>query len=107
CLKIPSWMWCRGGVNRAVARDAFRNRLPSEIIERTPKGSFDRLAIELIEQQGREIEDLLCGGFLSDAGLLRTDEIRRALRQPGMYDDLAWARILALLDVEAWCRSWQ
>lgn len=107
CLKIPSWMWCRGGVNRAVARDAFRNRLPSEIIERTTKGSFDRLAIELIEQQGREIEDLLCGGFLSDAGLLRTDEIRRALRQPGMYDDLAWARILALLDVEAWCRSWQ
>ena len=58
CLKIPSWMWCRGGVNRAVARDAFRNRLPSEIIERTTKGSFDRLAIELIEQQGREIEDL-------------------------------------------------
>jgi len=107
CLRIPSWMWCRGGVNRAVARDAFRSRLPLEIIERTTKGSFDRLAIELIEQQGHEIEDLLCGGFLAHAGVLRTEEIHGALREPTGYDDLTWARILAFVDVEAWCRSWQ
>ncbi|WEK43258.1 MAG: asparagine synthase-related protein [Candidatus Sphingomonas colombiensis] len=106
CLRIPSWMWCRNGVNRAPARDAFRHRLPLEIIQRTTKGSFDRLAIELIERRTQEIEEFLCSGFLSDAGLIKSDDVRRVIQRRAAYSELIWARILALVDVEAWCRSW-
>src|SRR3546814_5960667 len=35
CLKAPAWMWIAGGENRAVARTAFANVLPRDILERT------------------------------------------------------------------------
>ena len=31
CLKVPTWMWIAGGMNRAVARAAFADRLPVDI----------------------------------------------------------------------------
>lgn len=41
CLKVPTWLWCKGGKNRAVARAAFASHLPREIVERTSKAGPD------------------------------------------------------------------
>ncbi|PZU68658.1 asparagine synthase C-terminal domain-containing protein [Sphingobium sp.] len=38
CLRIPSWLWCSGGVNRALVREAFANDLPHKIMQRRWKG---------------------------------------------------------------------
>lgn len=39
-LRVPSWMWIAGGRNRAVARRAFADVLPPDILHRRSKGSF-------------------------------------------------------------------
>lgn len=105
CLRIPSWMWCAGGVNRAVARQAYQDRLPAVTVQRQSKGSCDRLGIEVIETHHRAIRDFLCGGVLAQAGIIRADAVGEAIHGMASYQDLAWSRILTLIDVEAWVRA--
>lgn len=107
CLTIPTWMWCAGGKNRAVAREAFRDRLPGEIFSRATKGSFDRFAIELLDSHHERVREFLCDGFLSQSGLLNASSVSEELNSLRSRQDLTWARILSLVDVEAWCRSWR
>ncbi|WP_169805722.1 asparagine synthase-related protein [Novosphingobium rosa] len=105
CLKIPTWMWCDGGINRAVAREAYRDALPPLTIQRSTKGTFDRLGIELIEQQRGAIEDFVCGGALAQAGIIDVDAVREAIRGMASYQGLNWVRVLGFVDVEAWIRA--
>src|SRR3546814_11427576 len=35
CMRVPAWMWIRTGRNRAIARDAFADLLPADILHRT------------------------------------------------------------------------
>jgi asparagine synthase (glutamine-hydrolysing) len=105
CLRIPSWLWCANGSNRAVARSAYRRELPALTIARQSKGSFDRFAIEIIERHRRAIEDFICDGAMAGAGIIDKDEVRVAIRAMTSYRDLAWSRVLTITDTEAWVRS--
>src|SRR5690606_24180262 len=40
CLRIPTWLWVRGGRDRAVARRAFADLLPPAIATRRSKGGL-------------------------------------------------------------------
>jgi len=105
CLGIPSWLWCRGGNNRAVAREAYRQHLPSIIVDRRTKGSFDGFVVSLIDSNRTMLRDLLLGGSLASRGLLDIDAVVACLDH-GMVDETAVAEFMALVDVEAWARSW-
>jgi asparagine synthase (glutamine-hydrolysing) len=105
CLRIPTWLWCEGGINRAVARHAYRDALPELTVQRRSKGTFDRLGIELIEQQRHAMQEFICGGALAATGLIKADDVREAIRGMASYQDLTWARILTFVDVEAWIRA--
>ncbi|MDE1917863.1 MAG: hypothetical protein KGJ57_08230 [Sphingomonadales bacterium] len=105
CLRIPTWLWCEGGINRAIARCAYRDALPKVTIQRRSKGTFDRLGIELIERHRATLQEFLCGGALAGAGLIKPDAVREAIGGMASYQDLTWSRILTLVDVEAWTRA--
>src|SRR3546814_14784414 len=49
CLRIPTWDWCRGGINRAIAREAFSTALPARVIARRSKSGPERLTAEVFE----------------------------------------------------------
>ncbi|WP_454887655.1 asparagine synthase-related protein [Sphingomonas oryzagri] len=104
-LRIPTWMWCAGGRDRAVARAAFGD-LPHAILDRRSKGTPDSFAAEIYEQNASRIRDMLVDGHLHRNGLLDISQILAAI-VPGRpvvgYDYL---RLLALADMEAWIRSW-
>jgi asparagine synthase (glutamine-hydrolysing) len=106
CLRIPSWMWCSGGRNRAVARDAFADALPAAIIDRRSKGSPSTFLAEIFEANRGVIRDMLLGGLLADHALLDTKELDRFLADPRPSHGLSFSRILRLVDVEAWARAW-
>jgi len=105
CLGIPSWCWCMGGQNRAIARRAFAARLPPEITGRRTKGGADSLGVEIVDRDRLIIRDALLGGQLAEAGLLDHAALEPAL-STAVVAASDYRRILQLADAEAWARSW-
>lgn len=105
CLRVPSWLWLGNGNNRAVARQAFSDRLPSDIAWRRSKGTPDSFLIDLYESQRPTIRALLLGGILHDLDLLDTDALAQVLDDPRPVIGYDFVRVMRLADIEAWARS--
>jgi asparagine synthase (glutamine-hydrolysing) len=105
CLSVPTWLWFDRGHNRALARQAFADRLPAEIVWRRSKGTPDGFVARLYETRRAELRALLCDGRLAGEGLLDTASIDRTLRRPGPVKGHDHIRLLRIADVEAWVRS--
>jgi asparagine synthase (glutamine-hydrolysing) len=105
CLAIPTWHWCAGGRNRAVARHAFRDLLPRSVLERRSKGHFDGFCCALFETNRELIRSMLLGGHLARQRLLDCTAIEAALSCafPGAE---TVTRLLTLVDAESWAASW-
>ena len=105
CLAIPSWAWCEGGRNRAVARAAFADRLPRMLVERRSKGAFDGFCARLLASQRRRAREILLDGTLAREGLIDRSAVAAALADPFPRAEIV-TRLLWLVDVEAWLGSW-
>lgn len=106
CLAIPSWAWRDGGRDRAVARDAFKTKLPAAVVTRRTKGTPDAFLGEIVRRNREAIRSRLLNGELAGHGLLDRDAIERALapdRLGGGEEDM---RLLELANVEAWVSAW-
>src|SRR3546814_15867350 len=66
CLRIPTWDWCRGGINRAIAREAFSTALPARVIARRSKSGPESLTAEVFEPGRPVLRHPLLGGALRD-----------------------------------------
>ncbi|MEN7537282.1 asparagine synthase-related protein [Aurantiacibacter flavus] len=106
CLSIPSWHWCAGGRNRAVARAAFADHLPKDILERQGKGSFAGMISRILESRKNQVRAMLLHGLLAENGLLDRASIDQQLRPESPVSGRSAGRILGLVDAEAWARSW-
>lgn len=106
CLAIPSWLWVSGGMNRAVARHAYRDALPVDILKRTVKGGPDPFCIELLEENRNFVRERLLDGLLAGNGVIDRGAVESYLAHAGPPRDDNYLRILALVDAEAWVRHW-
>lgn len=106
CLRVPTWLWCRAGMNRMVARDAFRDRLPAAVIDRRAKGSPGAFDARMVSTQRGAIRAILNDGHLAAKGLIDLAAIDQALGTQGPLRGDGYLRVTALVDVEAWVQSW-
>lgn len=104
CLAIPSWHWCRGGTNRAVARMAFASMLPAAVLSRTEKGSPVAAYARTYTDNRAKLADFLADGFLAASHIVNSDEIANFLRNSEPMRNVDFLRILDLADAESWCR---
>ena len=107
CLRIPTWLWVRGGHNRAVAREAFRGRLPDDVLDRRSKGRLEGLCVRAYLRHRLQIDELLLGGLLRQIGLLDPNALEAYLEADGPPRDARYFRIFELVTAELWLRSWQ
>ena len=107
CLAIPSWLWVRGGRNRAVARQAFADLLPPTIVRRRTKGSLAAMCSQAFAQNCRALADLLLGGELSRRELIDERAVEAYLQCAGGPLDDDYFRIFDLASLELWLRSWR
>lgn len=107
CLRIPTWLWVRGGHNRAVTRQAFRDLLPEEVLARRSKGGLEGLCMRAYLRHRSDIAELLLGGVLRQVGLLDPDPLESYLEQTGPPADARYYRIFELAAAELWLRSWR
>jgi len=106
CLRVPTWLWCRDGMNRMVARDAFRDRLPAEVVDRRSKGSPAAFEAKMVTARRRELRSLLRDGHLAARGIIDLDSVDDALGEEGPLRGTRYLRVTELVDVEAWLQSW-
>lgn len=107
CLRIPTWLWVRGGQNRAVARHAFRGLLPDQVLDRRGKGRLESMCIRAYQRSRTDIAELLLGGALRAAGLVDADALESYLEVETMPSDTRYFRLFELLAAELWLRSWR
>lgn len=106
CLRIATWDWCRGGINRAIAREAFRTALPAPVIARRSKSGPESLTAEVFELGRPVLRDLLLGGALRDNRIIDAAAVEAALGDPAVTRGQLLYRLLELAEAEAWVRSW-
>ena len=107
CLKVPTWLWCAGGINRAPARAAFARDLPREIVRRTSKAGPDSFIRRSFSDNRPTIRAMLLEGLLARQGLLDLAAVEQALGVDSLAGDSIIYRLLDLAEAEAWARSWQ
>jgi asparagine synthase (glutamine-hydrolysing) len=106
CLSVPSWQWCRGGKNRSLARLAFADLLPREIIQRKAKGAPDSFSIEILEAHRGAVREGLADGLLASHDILDRDAVAGAMKgRTEMRPDIS-LRLSMLWEAELWSRAW-
>jgi asparagine synthase (glutamine-hydrolysing) len=104
CLRAPSWMWIAGGRNRAVARTAFSDLLPPDVLNRQSNATYMSYLGALYERNKHQIEDFLLSGRLRSQGLLDTRAISIFFSKPLPPRDRTFLRMFDLCMVENWVR---
>ncbi|WOF44541.1 asparagine synthase C-terminal domain-containing protein [Sphingopyxis indica] len=106
CLSIPTWYWVRGGRDRAVAREAVRDSLPTLIVERRTKGGPTGFVRRIFEAQRDDAIAMLSRGKLVAAGLLDPDWLGSAATN-SWHSDGGDLRLLSFAAAESWVRWWE
>jgi asparagine synthase (glutamine-hydrolysing) len=104
-FSIPGADKVRGRKQKAALKDAAENWLPAEIVHR-PKASFGAPLRAWVRNDLRElIGDVLVGGELVQAGMLRKQVLQRLIadEQGGRQDNAK--QIWQLLSMELWYRN--
>ncbi|MDO1529569.1 asparagine synthase C-terminal domain-containing protein [Fulvimonas sp. R45] len=104
CLRAPSWMWIAGGRNRAVARTAFSDLLPPDVLNRQSKATYMSYLGAVYERNKHQIEDFLLSGRLRSQGFLDTCAISTFFSKPLLPRDRTFLRMFDLCMVENWVR---
>ena len=106
CLRIPIYTLLRGGVDRALERAAFQDRVPKPILERQNKGSIAAAFMNKMRESLPFIRDLLLDGVL-----VRERIIERAALEPyltasrPLHPRVLWP-FLSCIAAEVWARKW-
>jgi asparagine synthase (glutamine-hydrolysing) len=107
CLRIPTYVLIKNGMDRATARRAFAPDLPPEIVKRRNKGRIDQHVRNLLDANLDFVRDFLMNGRLVKEGLLDRRNLELYLTRDRSPADYQYAEILhEHLCIEAWLSRW-
>lgn len=102
-LQIPGYLHCHQAQDRAVARAAFSDSLPVEILNRgLSKGGPDLWAKAVIDNNLAFIREFLTDGILAKRGLLDRHKLEIVLSPKIVKSSAMVGDIFAKLYIEAW-----
>ncbi|NYE30385.1 asparagine synthase (glutamine-hydrolyzing) [Rhodanobacter sp. K2T2] len=104
CLRAPSWMWIADGKNRALARAAFSDVLPPDVMNRQSKATYMSYLGAVYEKNKHHIADFLLSGRLQSQRLLDARAIHDFVARPLPPRDQTFLRMFDLCMVENWVR---
>ncbi len=106
CLRVPTYVLTRGGVDRAIERAAFARELPREIAQRYTKGATSRYFSGILRENLAFIRGLLLDGAMVRRGLLDRTKLEQSLGRDFPVESGATAPLLNCVVTEAWLQSW-
>lgn len=107
CLAVPSWLWLRGGIDRAITREAFRDLLPHSIVQRRTKGSLQGLFHRYFAHMREPVRDLLLTGELRQLRILDPATVEEAFANGSWAEDDVQMRLSEMAALELWLQSWR
>lgn len=105
CLGIPSWQWINGGKDRAVARAAFNELIPTSLIQRSGKGGPGQFFQSIYSNNRDAIIVRLHDGFLAQSGILDIRYLEKP-HDPTWRGQADAQKLMELLMAENWCQWW-
>ncbi len=105
CLRIPTYLLLRGGRERGLAREAFADRVPVEILRRRDKGSIVSHAAEMLRQSEPFVRELLLEGVLAGAGVIVREELEPYIVHGQPFREEHLMPLLACIAAELWART--
>lgn len=105
-LRIPTYVLMVDGRDRGLARRAFADDLPSEIIRRRDKGGMDEHIQQVFRMNLPFARRLLLDGQLVQRRFLDRAKLADALTDRPWDAASVSGQIVACLDLEAWLRRW-
>jgi asparagine synthase (glutamine-hydrolysing) len=105
-LQIPTYLMLQGGRHRALARDAFSDRVPPEIIGREDKGETSTFVTDTIRQSEAYVAQLLLGGLLAQHRIMDRQALEPfILHGQSFRIEHIWP-LLACIATEMWLQVW-
>ena len=105
-LRIPVWFMTHGGVDRGLARKAFRNDLPRDAAGRLSKSTPETYYDDICLNNADVIREYLLDGISVRQGILAWDKIEAALSMTDVRQQVIKFQLLFYLGTEAWLRGW-
>jgi asparagine synthase (glutamine-hydrolysing) len=107
CLRIPTYVLIKSGMDRSTARRAFAPDLPPEIIKRRNKGRIDQHLRNVMDANLDFVRDFMLNGRLVKDGLLDRKTLELYLTRDRSPADYEYAEIMQqYLCIEAWLSRW-
>lgn len=105
--RIPAYLFPLHGIDRGLARYAFRHDLPRSIVARQSKGSANDYYEGLFTRYLDFYRESLCDGVLMELGILDPKALERAFAMDISANSLAKYHVLELMSLEYWARWWR
>lgn len=106
CLRIPTYLSNRGGIDRSIARHAFENDLPSVVLHRVSKGGPEPWTREVLRRNQSFFREYLANGVLVSKGILDGDRVEALLSNQVVASRSYIGDLIQNLYIEAWLRAW-
>jgi asparagine synthase (glutamine-hydrolysing) len=106
CLQIPTYLLLRGGRERALAREAFAEQVPREILRRHDKGSTIAHAVEMLRRSEPFLRELLLGGILAENNVIDRKELEPFILHGQPYREEHLLPLLACIAAEVHVRKY-
>ncbi len=106
CLRIPAWVMTYGGVERGLARKAFQNDLPRDVVRRFSKSTPGEYYNDISDHNTDFLRKHLLDGVLVEKGVLQRDSLEAALSKNNIHLNAIKSQTLGYLATEAWLTGW-
>lgn len=106
-LRVPLDVHFHGGIERGLARHAFEEAVPQEILRRRWKDRAPGFLELLVQRHRAFLRDMLLDGVLQKDGLLDRGAVEEALADRISSSTVFPGELLRHLDAEVWARQWR
>ena len=107
CLGVPVHKLVAGGQDRALARRAFRGRLPDAILDRRSKGELGAYYSRAVSAAVPALRTFLLDGRLAQQGLLMKSDLEDVIDPAYLAQAGGFSALLFTAAIEAWARRWE
>lgn len=105
CLRTPTYLSTVGGRDRSIARRAFADDMPIEIIRRRAKGAIDHYSRRILDRNLAFVREMLLDGLLVRERILDRRQLELQLSRERSPADFEYNEILNQhLCTEVWLR---
>jgi asparagine synthase (glutamine-hydrolysing) len=107
CLALPTSLLTTGGRDRGLARRAFQDRLPPQILNRRSKGDMTSIYGRIIFDNLKVLRPWLLEGRLAALGVIDRVGAEQQLTHEALLWRGGYSTIMVAAAYEGWVRAWE